>query len=119
MKNQEANYIFLAVVSVIVAIAAGLRNFYSWDSNWRLYRSQEFVLAGMVAQWEVALLQLIMAGGGNMRRLALDETAQVLARLAELFEHENITLFNTVVPPESVKKSLRGGQPPLGPPQAT
>ncbi|MEU5962003.1 hypothetical protein ABZ777_12440 [Micromonospora parva] len=118
MRDEHANYVFLAIVSVIVAIAAGLRNFYSWDSSWRLYRSQEFVLAGMVAQWEVALLKLKVAGGENMRHVALDETAQVLARLTELFEHENITLFNTVVPPESVKKNLREGQVPAGPPQA-
>ncbi|GAB3146276.1 hypothetical protein GCM10027290_27700 [Micromonospora sonneratiae] len=117
MRDQQANYIFLAVVSVTVAIAAGLRNFYSWDSNWRLYRSQEFLLAGMVAQWEIALLKMIGEGGPDMQRRALDETAQVLARLTELFEHENTTLFNTVVPPESVKKSLRNNPLPPNPAQ--
>jgi len=47
----------------------------------------------------------------------LEETADVLARLTELFEYENTTLFNTVVPPESVRKTVRNIYPPTGPAQ--
>ncbi|OZV74977.1 hypothetical protein CA850_29410 [Micromonospora echinospora] len=115
MRDERANYVFLAVVSVVVAIAAGLRNFYSWDTNWRLYRSQEFILAGMVAQWEVAMLQILQSGSPDAQRAALDETASVLAELTELFDHENSTLFNAVVPPESVKKKVRAVHPPNPP----
>jgi hypothetical protein len=115
IRDEHMNYVFLAAVSVVVAIAAGLRNFYSWDTNWRLYRSQEFILAGMVAQWEVRMLQIISSGADNAQALALDETASVLAQLTDLFEHENSTLFNAVVPPESIKKNVRIIQP-SGPP---
>ncbi|MET8091795.1 hypothetical protein [Micromonospora sp. NPDC005220] len=115
IRDEHKNYVFLAVVSVVVAIAAGLRNFYSWDTNWRLYRSQEFILAGLVAQWEVSMLQILRANPADAQILALDETAVVLARLTELFDHENSTLFNAVVPPESVKKTVRVAQPPPAP----
>ncbi|MFG1661369.1 SLATT domain-containing protein [Micromonospora chersina] len=108
IQDEQKNYVFLAIVSVVVAIAAGLRNFYSWDTNWRLYRSQEFILAGLVAQWEIEMLRLLGGDPAELHGSALDETAVVIARLTELFEHENSTLFNAVVPPESVKKSVRG-----------
>ncbi|WP_433538131.1 hypothetical protein ACQPZK_10640 [Micromonospora sp. CA-249363] len=111
IRDEHMNYVFLAAVSVVVAIAAGLRNFYSWDTNWRLYRSQEFILAGMVAQWEVRMLQIIGSGAADAQALALDETASVLAQLTDLFEHENSTLFYAVVPPESIKKNVRIVQP--------
>ncbi|GIJ31357.1 DUF4231 domain-containing protein [Micromonospora sediminimaris] len=111
LSNDQANYVFLAIVSVIVAIAAGLRNFYSWDTNWRLYRSQEFVLAGLVAEWEVAMLQILHSGAADVQERALSDTAAVLAKATELFEHENSTLFNAVVPPEVARRSVRVVQP--------
>ncbi|MFG1892615.1 hypothetical protein ACGFIP_01150 [Micromonospora zamorensis] len=54
----------------------------------------------------------LRANPADAQILALDETAVVLARLTELFDHENSTLFNAVVPPESVKKTVRVTQPP-------
>jgi len=117
IRDEQANYLFLATVSVAIAIAAGLRNFYGWDNNWRLYRSQEQLLAGLVAQWEVALLRILQEDTAGADLAALEVTAETLARLAEAFDYENTTLFSAVVPPEEIKRRFKPTTPPAPPAQ--
>lgn len=103
-----------SAISISIAIAAALRAFYSWDSNWRLYRSQEVLLGSMIAQWEVALLEILLEDTSDeptpdARRRALEVTRELMTKVTEAFDHEHTTMFDLVVPPENLKNN---GPPP-------
>lgn len=95
-------------ISVAIALAAGLRAFYSWSDNWRLYRTQWDALDSVILNWELGMLAAIQdAGEGDAR--ALEVTRKALDKIGRLREHEQDTFFGTMRLPADILPEKRDG----------
>jgi hypothetical protein len=92
----------LATISVLIAVAAGLSSFYGWRDNWGLYRAQHILLASVVADWELDLLQIITTDAPDAGPQALARTRQTITALFQALNQEHQAQFANVESPESI-----------------
>ncbi|GAB3740632.1 hypothetical protein GCM10027598_70590 [Amycolatopsis oliviviridis] len=104
----ESSYqnLILTGISVGIALVGSVRAFYSWNENWRLYRTQRLAVEIIVRRWELALLELTLAPKPDRVR-AHEETKQAIDDLNQVLEYEQDTITGSVRLPEEILKQRR------------
>jgi len=88
-------------ISVGIALVGAIRGFYSWNDNWRLYKTQQLALTIVVQRWELKLLALSVDPKANASQ-AHAETQQALEDLVIALQHEQDVFFGAVRLPEEL-----------------
>lgn len=114
VSGDEVTNRVITGISVAIALVGAIRAFYSWNDNWRLYRTQQLALMIVVRRWELRMLDLIAHSTIDPKR-AHEETAQAIEDLVMALQHEQDIFFGTVQLPEQLVSPPDGaarGRPP-------
>lgn len=101
VSGEEIPNRVITGISVLIALVSAIRAFYSWNDNWRLYRTQQLALMIVVRRWEMRMLDLIAHSDTDPKR-AHAETARAIEDLVTALQHEQDIFFGTVQLPEQL-----------------
>jgi hypothetical protein len=106
-KTFDNREIVIAVLGLLIAALTSLRNFFRWDTVWRLMRNTEFELTFKIAAWEAEFSKLESDPRPEDNfDYALEVTKVLLEDAGKIIRSEASQYFDLVSWPSS-----EGGQP--------
>jgi hypothetical protein len=90
----------IVVVSILIALATALQNFFRWHENWQLFSSQGLSLDSLVTEWRFEMIKLIDGEPAGSVSDALEKTGAFLQALSQSLRSEHETFADAVSSPE-------------------
>ncbi|WP_345657977.1 DUF4231 domain-containing protein [Streptomyces siamensis] len=108
----EGSSTLLAVASLLLATLTGLGRFYNWEQRWRIYRTTDYSLTLLIAEWELRMLDVIVSGVPSPEAEIEAEKATRLTYVSarSLGEAEITAFFSTLNWSESDNSNAGAGK---------
>jgi hypothetical protein len=95
-SDFEYNSVFLTIASLLLAILTGLSRFYNWEQRWRIYRTTDYSLTLLIAEWELKMLDILVNEVDNPEVEAEKATRLIYISARSLGEAEITAFFSTL-----------------------
>ena len=93
--------VVIGVIGVVIAFMASARNFFHWDSVWRIVRTTEFKLTELIGLWRSDVETIALTGGSDVEAQQLARTKKLIEAAQPVIEAESRDFFATLTWPDT------------------
>ncbi|MEU7335754.1 DUF4231 domain-containing protein [Streptomyces sp. NPDC007074] len=88
--------VLITVASLLLAVITGLGRFYNWEQRWRIYRTTDYSLTLLIAEWELKMLDVMLNNTTDPEVEAERATRLIYVSARSLAEAELTAFFSTL-----------------------